>query len=144
LKQHFHNNMRITRMLTSCSQLDFKKEQLAILNFFIHECFAKDSILSSCIDATCRNYWVNTLEDDEERTAMEELIKELIAAEDAAAAEAETTEKQEAEEEEAAEAETSTPAEDAPAEAPPPAETETPAPEAVSDCLALFFCRCLD
>jgi len=77
-RTHGHNNMRISRMLKCCGELGFEHYKRPIIEFFIHECFGEHAFLSEshCV-ASCRDYWVETLRDDQERATMKQLISSL-------------------------------------------------------------------
>ena len=77
-RQHSHNNMRLTRMLKCCGELGFERYKLPIVRFLIHECFGEHAFLSNCACvSSCRDYWVKTLRNDQERAEMEQLIEQL-------------------------------------------------------------------
>jgi hypothetical protein len=73
-----HNNMRISRMLKCCGELGFERYKMPIVEFFINECFGEHAFLSNChCVSSCRDYWVETLRDDQEREKMQQLINDL-------------------------------------------------------------------
>ena len=77
-RKHSHNNMRLTRMLKCCGELGFERYKLPIVRFLIHECFGDHAFLSNCsCVSSCRDYWVKTLRNDQERAEMEQLIEHL-------------------------------------------------------------------
>jgi len=75
LSSHFHNNLRITRMLKSLGEFGFEHYKKPFLEHFIKE-ICETKILSSCADS-CSGYWLGTIKDDATRASLEKKVRSL-------------------------------------------------------------------
>jgi len=73
LNTHSHNFLRITRILKCLGEFGFEHYKKPFLEFFITEIW-ENQTLKSCAQS-CRNYWVGTIKNDEDRKELLEKIQ---------------------------------------------------------------------
>jgi len=69
LNSHYHNNLRITRVLKSLGELGYEHYKRPFLEHFIKEIWV-EKVLPECADS-CADYWIGTMKDDKDRAALE-------------------------------------------------------------------------
>jgi hypothetical protein len=72
LNSHFHNCLRITRMLKFFGEVGLEYLQAPFVTFVLHEIFANHE-LATCLDS-CIKYWSQVIRNDKERGVVDEYI----------------------------------------------------------------------
>ena len=73
-----HNYLRITRILKSLGEMGFEHYKKPFVMHVAREMYTHGH-LTNC-EASCLNYWGQTLRDDEDRASVTQSVKELVAA----------------------------------------------------------------
>jgi len=77
LNHHYHNNLRITRILKSLGELGFEHYKRPFLEHFIKEIWV-EKLLPNCADS-CADYWIGTIKDNNDRAALEAKVAKYCA-----------------------------------------------------------------
>jgi len=72
LNYHYHNNLRITRVLKCLGEMGYEHYKKPFLDHFIKEIWV-EKLLPNCADS-CADYWIGTIKDDATRVSIEEKV----------------------------------------------------------------------